>query len=61
MTSWIETCAPFGTTMVGLISPAMRNVSSGLPAGLATTAKSMLVSVKVIRLAARSMLAPAGT
>ena len=41
--------------------PAMRNVSSGPPVGLATTVRWMLLAVKVMVFAAWLMVAPAGT
>src|SRR6516164_8492585 len=37
--SWMLTCAPAGTVILGLTMPAMRKVSSGPPAGLATAAR----------------------
>ena len=55
------TWAPAGTVMAGSVRPAMRNLSSGPPAGLARTVSRTLVPVKVIRFAARSRVAPAGT
>ncbi len=52
---------PVGTMRAGLVSRAMRKVSSGPPAGLATATRWMLAAVKVTVFAARLMLAPAGT
>src|SRR5437762_9837832 len=59
MTS-ILTRAPAGTTMSGLVMPAMRNVSSG-PEGLARIDRRTVVVAKVMVFAARSIRALAGT
>src|SRR5262245_10828403 len=58
------TCAPGRTVIVGLTSPATRNVSSGPLAGPASTARFTLVVVVVVKVmvrAARFTWAPAGT
>src|SRR6516225_4130563 len=58
--TWMLTWAPAGTVMAGLTRPAMRKVSSGPPAGLATATRWTLPVVKVMVFAARSTRAPAG-
>ena len=59
--TWMLTWAPAGTVMAGLTRPAMRKVSSGPPAGLATATRRTVAVVKVMALAAGAMRAPAGT
>src|ERR1700722_1382163 len=54
------TCAPWGTMIAGLVSPAMVKVMSGPPGAMATTVKDALVVWKVIVSVRGSMLAPAG-
>src|SRR5215470_5117045 len=46
--TWILTWAPAGTVILGLTMPAMRKVSSGPPAGLATAVKCTVPVVKVM-------------
>src|SRR6266571_6274425 len=59
--TWMLMCAPAGTTIAGLTIPAMRKVSSGPPAGLATMVSETLAPEKVIVCRARLTVAPAGS
>src|SRR5262249_61989310 len=53
LTTSMLTLAPAGTVMAGLTRPAMRKVSSGPPAGLATATRWTLTAAKVTVFAAR--------
>src|SRR6516165_10848724 len=59
--TWMLTWAPAGTVILGLTMPAMRKVSSGPPAGLATAVRWTLPLVKVMVRAAWLMWALGGT
>src|ERR1700691_2725324 len=59
MTSML-TRAPALTVMAGLVMPAMRNVSSGPPGGLARMTSRTVVPEKVMRCLALLTVAPAG-